>query len=513
MFNAERLCREVAQKREGVKSAGGPSYAEYLEVWNAFGAYLRSTLEQRRGLHLHNFAKIGFVAHMGRPNSAPEIRPHFQLTEQFCRACNMPPDMSRRHLKAPSGEVCPLEDFNFSKAAIKFSHGLSKDQMHSGMKALILRLSEAYAEGKDIQMTVGDIGKLSVRGDRDMRFDFSGDILSMHGCASGPPPPSANVVRKEASMPAHRVSMRQSDAPPHVLEAAASGGYRPGTPAQARPLGQSMSNPNLEAIAGAPPPSPGLSVKGGNSLSATQLRQEVAYKEAMDRHISALEARAAEAIAEREAWASHMDACLDQERDEINGKRQRAQLNLHFIKHQMAMGEDKKKVQRNEDIEAASAHGFPNFGVAENSGSREFIINQQARIRAELDDQVRTNNTLRNLQKQKERTLEMKQLQANKDEMSMLRNAEKAKKNYDKEALATAWNSDIRMKNIWKAIENHHKVGSKTSSHPPQVYTLDNSLPPPSRSGSVASAGRLMTGNSRRVPLGASSSLSKLEGR
>merc|ERR1711977_491087 len=128
-------------------------------------------------------------------------------------------------------------------------------------------------------------------------------------------------------------------------------------------------------------------------------------------------------------------------------------------------------------------------------------------MRADLDEQVKTNNTLRNLQKRRERALEVDQLQANRMEMAMLREAERAKKAYDKEALATAWNSEIRMKNIWKAIDNHNKVGSQAGSQGPQVLSMDQI--PPSRGSSTVSAGRIMTGSSRRVPLGASSSLSK----
>merc|ERR1712003_219330 len=107
--------------------------------------------------------------------------------------------------------------------------------------------------------------------------------------------------------------------------------------------------------------------------------------------------------------------------------------------------------------------------------------------------------------KQRERNLEINQLEANKHEMAMLRNAERAKKAYDREALATAWNSEIRMKNIWKAIESHNKVGSTSGKQQPQVLGLmdDGGSVPPSRGGSCASAGRLMTGSSRRVPLGA----------
>merc|ERR1719440_2759186 len=126
---------------------------------------------------------------------------------------------------------------------------------------------------------------------------------------------------------------------------------------------------------------------------------------------------------------------------------------------------------------------------------KEFVKGQQARMRQELDDQVRTNSTLRNLAKQRERQLETSQLDANRAEMRMLRDAERAKKAYDREALATAWNSEIRMKNIWKAIDNHNKVGHQASGNAPQVLSVDQI--PPSRGGSsTVSAGRIMTGAS-----------------
>jgi len=249
---------------------------------------------------------------------------------------------------------------------------------------------------------------------------------------------------------------------------------------------------------------PALSLGGGSEpavLTAQQYKREAAYKEAMDRHISAMEARANEVVQEREHWQEHVQACLEQERDEIQQKRMRNQQNLYFLQHQMALGEQKRKEQRKEDIATASAHEFPKFTEPDPTELRDFKTGQQSRMRSDLDDQVRTNNTLRNLAKQRERALEVNQLETNRQEMTMLRNAERAKKAYDREALATAWNSEIRMKNIWKAIESHSKVGS----NPDMADGM-----PPSRGGSTVSAGRMMAGSSRKVPLGASSSLSRL---
>lgn len=425
----------------------------------------------------------------------------------------MSPEAMRRLTKPPSGEICPLEDFNFSKASIKFSNQLTKDQVTAGLRAIVQRIGEVIADGREVQVTLGEVGRLVCRGDREPQFIFSpqyaGEGRPGTGAYNGGGDATVRggaAFRREALAAAQGLGVYAGEgavSPKRAPEEPLLYPPEPTTPARAVSLPHSASAPVLVT-------SP-ASWTSTAKLTGTQFKKEIAYKEAMDRHISAMEARAAEAIAERQAWQQNQDECMSQERGEIHSKRARAQLNLHHLKHQIQMDEERKREQRKEDIATASAHDFPNFGVAESSGSKDFVKDQQARLRAELDEQVRTNNTLRNLAKQRERTMELNQLQANREEMAMLRNAERAKKVYDREALATAWNSEIRMKNIWKAIDNHNKVGSANSSHAPQVLPLDG-LPPPSRGGSVKSAARLLTGSSRRMPLGASSSLSRLEG-
>ena len=50
---------------------------------------------------------------------------------------------------------------------------------------------------------------------------------------------------------------------------------------------------------------------------------------------------------------------------------------------------------RKDDIEAASAHDFPAFSEVHPNEMKDFIKAQQEKVRQSLDDQVRTNNTLR----------------------------------------------------------------------------------------------------------------------
>jgi len=519
MLTLDGLLQEVAQKRAKFQSKESDSGAtDYAEVWNAYVEYLKTCLEQKRGLHLSNFCKVGWHTSRGGKGSA---RPVFQLTDHFCRAY-LPQEAARKQaaILATDADLSSLEDFNFSKAAIKFSQQLTKDQMFTGLRSIVQTIGEAMSEGREVSVRFGDVGKLICR-ERDPRFHFISDNQGLEGLEASTAPlaeggrTSGASFRRSAPEEAKHLGVRgsasgaQLDAtnrrpltpPPEDAEVypdplfeGGGGGYNP-------QLSRAASEGRLTAASG-------TSSRGRTPiLSNQQFKREVAYKEAMDRHIGEMESRASEVMMERAAWNQHINECMSQEMDDMQQKRLRAKENSHFLEQQIHLYENKKRDQRKEDIVAASAHEFPKFAEPAESEKKDFVHGQQARMRADLDDQVRTNATLRNLAKQRERALELNQLEANRQEMAMLRNAERAKRAYDREALATAWNSEIRMKNVWKAIDNHNKVGS----HVPQVLSTDD--PPMSRGSSVLSAGRIMTGSSRKVPLGASSSLTKIESR
>jgi len=535
MCSLDGIIQDIVHKRGKVEKKDGESgQLEYTSVWTALVRYVQACLEQRRGLHITNFCKIGWQLEKKRQGGKAVYRPFFQFAEQFCRSY-LSQEASRKNVAPQNAELCPFEDFNFSKAAIKFSQNLTKDQVFVGVRSLVQRIGEVIAENKEVDITIDDVGRLICRGDRDPRFQFAPELYIREGIEAPLAVADEGVTQKTSASfrrggneealslgiqgsskpgPLTTVQEEQFEPQPSAFEPEAMPPVtntqdferyiRHEPPAMAQDFVDYSSEPPRRLMSGGSAMS---MVSQTPSLTNTQYKKEVAYKEAMDRHISAMEARASEAMFEREAWSQHVHACQEQERDEIQQKRLKAQMNLNFLQHQIKIGEEKKKEQRKEDIVAASAHDFPQLSLLTDEDRKTFFHGQQARMRADLDDQVRTNHTLRNLAKQRERTIEVNQLESNKREMAMLRNAERAKKAYDREALATAWNSEIRMKNIWKAIESHNKVGS----HPPQVLLTDSL--PPSRGSSAMTAGRLLTGSSRRVPLGASNSMGQLEVR
>eukprot|EP00747_Dinoflagellata_sp_TGD_P164263 gnl/TRDRNA2_/TRDRNA2_183954_c0_seq1.p1 gnl/TRDRNA2_/TRDRNA2_183954_c0~~gnl/TRDRNA2_/TRDRNA2_183954_c0_seq1.p1 ORF type:complete len:536 (+),score=133.69 gnl/TRDRNA2_/TRDRNA2_183954_c0_seq1:74-1681(+) len=516
MYKLDNLLQDVAQKRGRLAKDSDGSSTDYHEAWNAYMKYAKSCMEQRRGLALSSFCKIGWQSEKTR-NAKVQYRPFFQLTEQFCRA--YAPNEARK-IGAPQGEreMCPFEDFNFSKAAIKFSNQLTKDQVFTGIRSIVQALGEYAAEGRQADIEFGDIGRLCCK-EQEFRFHFASDIYAREGLEAPEPggsvlQPSAPAFSRNAPEEAMSLGVRGTGVgevpdynampedtiqefdngipapmPMEDLYGIGGGGYEAGpAPPSRRSLGSCASAPSLTSGAR---PNP--------LLTAAQFKREVAYKEAMDRHISEMEEKAMTALKERDEWNSHVAACLEQEKSELSGSRTRAKENRQFIEQQMRFGDKKRKQQRADEVEAASAHGFPVFHQPQEEDLVEFTKGQQARMRKDLDDQVRTNNTLRNLAKQRERQMEVGQLEANRQEMALLRQAERAKKAYDREALSTAWNSEIRLKNIWKAIDSHGQSG--TGSQPPQVLYTDSV--PPSRGSSTVSAGRMMTGSKRTVPMGA----------
>lgn len=530
MYNLAKLLDDVAQKRGRLLAKDGPTSGppEYAEVWSAFTSYIKACMAEKRGLHMPLFCKIGWRVDRRSKGSA-SVRPFFQLTDQFCRAY-LSAEAVKKHQQqmVPEKDVCQLEEFNFSKAAIKYSQQLTKDQVFTGLRAIIQRLGELVAEGKDGEILLGEVGRLRCggAGGREPTFQFSGEVYAMEGQH----PPNIPAAPKEETPAAFskdmpREAMGLGIRGTNAVASSGDLGFTVGVDTiKAEPLpkiyeevlppvspdpyyeDQEVPPPRLATSASAPQLSVG-------QPSTTELKQGFAYKEAMERHVKALEQRAQEAVAEHDAWNQHVVDCLEQEREEILSKRFRAKDNLQFLQGQMAQTENRKRSQRKEDIEAASAHEFPIMQAqAKEESKKQFLSGMQQRLRADLDAQVRTNNTLRNLAKQRERALEIDHLESLRTEMTHLRGAERAKKAYEREALSSAWNSDVRLHNIMKAIDSHGKSGSAAArGATPQVLVTD--ALPSGRGTPMGSAGRIMTGSQRRLPLGASGSLGQLEAR
>merc|ERR1719460_2445318 len=102
--------------------------------------------------------------------------PFFQVTEPFARTY-CPQEVAK--LKMPMGdrELTAFEEFNFSKAAIKHSNSLTKDQVFTGLRGIVQQLGEAVSDGQDVDLDFGSVGRLLVR-EKEPRFSFSAAMLN-----------------------------------------------------------------------------------------------------------------------------------------------------------------------------------------------------------------------------------------------------------------------------------------------------------------------------------------------
>eukprot|EP00392_Amoebophrya_sp_AT5.2_P010444 g10504.t1 len=78
--------------------------------------YIASCLDQKKGLNITNFCKIGYYKEKTREGA--KLKPFFQLGESFAQTFAV--DNKKAASKIDERDQCPYEEFNFSKAGIKF---------------------------------------------------------------------------------------------------------------------------------------------------------------------------------------------------------------------------------------------------------------------------------------------------------------------------------------------------------------------------------------------------------
>merc|ERR1712070_521770 len=126
-------------------------------------------------------------------------------------------------------------------------------------------------------------------------------------------------------------------------------------------------------------------------LGQFKTRHEHAFQEAMDRHITEIESQANEAVRSKERWENHLQNCLVQERKDMEWRRALAKENSELLQEQMALNEQKRANGRQQYIEGASAHDFPNFTDPPQQELREYSKTKQQQLKEELDAQVLVN--------------------------------------------------------------------------------------------------------------------------
>lgn len=141
--------------------------------------YAVECLDRGKGIAVPSLGSFTWQASKlrGRPIS----RPHCTFSDAFLRAAGISapvvgdPSGPSQHL---ASEV-PVEDFNFSKAAIRFSQRLTKDHIFSGLRAMVQQMADVVSQGRQVCLELS-FGALHAK-ERSVSFAFSPKFISKHG--------------------------------------------------------------------------------------------------------------------------------------------------------------------------------------------------------------------------------------------------------------------------------------------------------------------------------------------
>jgi hypothetical protein len=521
MYTLKDLFADVLKKR-GPLTGPGKGVEDYAEVWDCYNRYNTALFNEKKGLNTTNFCKMGWVIERRRQTGKNVCRPYFQLAESFCRGFGVEAPKAP-HI--PEKDFCPFEELNFSKAAIKYSSKMTKDQMFSGLRYLVQGLGEAVGRGATVMLEF-EQGRLLVQ-ERKPRFAFDAKIYAREGIQAPADavediqyapsvtfaPPSEEALKLQLKGEAAGV-----EATPYVHPSAPEPAPVREEPMPAyddfqyrREAGADVLGQQLDKGAPTYDHDEMSTVSGSYSMGETEAedaanKQHFAYKEALERHITEMEIRASEAVKERQQWENHISRCLQQERQDFEKKRARENENQEYLTQQMRWNEEARHDQRRHMVEVASSHDFPHFSEPPEAQLKLAVHEQQGKFRGDLDFQVRTNNALREMSRQKERELENSQLEANRSELKNMRDAERLRQAADKSALTQSWDQEIRMKGIWKAIENHTNAAAHSQPLQAGVQPDFGSAGGDNRAMLRSSSGASST-SSRRMPGGMHMSL------
>jgi len=251
-----------------------------------------------------------------------------------------------------------MEDFNFSKAAIRFSAQLTRDVVSAGLRALVQQIGQAMGQGRLVVLDLS-FGRL-IAEERTVRLDFSPEImmgqdLEPHEMQQLP------EVGKDAQRPVATFSTtgpsREQLRGLNLIgsKAKASQGQQlQGGPA-AGGSGSSCTALTADSSTAQRTTAPAMShaadICGGDAAtprvpSARPQQANATYSEALHREITALEMRASEAMRDRaELEGGIIRDAMQESRKKAERQAQERQ-NAEFLQQQIEAREARRQTER-----------------------------------------------------------------------------------------------------------------------------------------------------------------------
>jgi hypothetical protein len=464
----DQLLSEVLRLRGPLVKRPDPfdsGLAGYDKVWDAFNRYLTETISKRQTLNIPNFCKIGWrVEEQLGPKHGARLRPHFQLADGFSRVYGLE---SKTHAVVADMCLAKIEEFNFSKAAIKYSQNLTKENFFLGLRAIVQHIGEVIAHGMSVSLDF-EIGKL-LSNDRDVRFAFESELYRKEGldvpdCAVQSIDYKPSVTFAPPSKDALGLSLQGAGCRDGDVRACAFGGFDDrGGPIVS--IDDNARNAEKRSIDGKSSDARGAcqaslgpagfdQVPAGASMSPGCTPQEACRHAALYRHKKLIESEAARAYEETSQWEEHLKRCVAEDKRDAECRRALAVEHSDQLRAQMQQVTTRRV--REESIEQASTHDFPNFReTPETTGIFEYMRERRANLRQDLDQQVKTKQLALQAEKDRDRLLEAYHVEASKRELEQINEQKAGKRQAEMSGLRDAWSRDAYLKNVRKAIHDH----------------------------------------------------------
>mmetsp|Transcript_12554 Transcript_12554/g.22174 ORF Transcript_12554/g.22174 Transcript_12554/m.22174 type:complete len:553 (+) Transcript_12554:104-1762(+) len=461
MYTVDQLLEDAAAHRSALTRRGTD---DVQQAWDALNRYICDVLDKKQTLNVSNFCKIGWKVEEGW-HLKPQMRPHFSVSEAFARACNAD---SRSQLAAPIKSLALLEEFNFSKCALRFSTSLTKDLVFMGLRAIIAQLADVIASGQEvcIDMEAGTLRST----ERVVSFNFLADFYEREGLEAPKDAPKPSDYRPsktfgEPTADAMSLSVQGSSKAKSSAKATGLGGFNEsgvGLPSRRPQTSGTEETAGYQAT-----------VTSGSGLS----KEELAQRQAMERYIDQMNQEASAVIKAQDLWEDHLQRCIDEEKKDLAWRHALARDYQESLKDQIREQEERKTQGRQHAIEQASMHEFPDFTQVPEVNVYDYLMQRRQNLKDDLDQQVEIKRRQKETQKKQESELDSQNTEANRRLMQKEKHQESIKGDKTKQECKQSWQDNSRLRTVTKAIDDYQKTDPSTRGNmADMVSTLKSTL-------------------------------------
>jgi hypothetical protein len=363
------------------------------------------------------------------------MRPCFYLSNAFLQSFGIGNRATQLINNRAHTDMNSVETFNFHTAAVKYSSGLTKDEVFNSIRSIIQVIGE-YASKSQYTLRIDfNIGTLYLGAYRN-QFSFNKrlrEIVEPGSCEID----SYSEISCKSRLTS---SSHHTDVFPHEsVSVTSSSAHRPRRSLSIH-TAPSTEEPKQRSA----------------SAHLSPSRQESAYRAALARHLSELEQRSSEAVKARKQWDDHVKSSTLLSELETENRRKIERENAQFLLQQMSESSLRKKTQRNDEIDSINRLvGFPRFTEPPESDLKTHQRQSGESIRKELDNQVRSGKCSRSAELSNDKKIALKMNESSRRELEDLRKAEEEKRRTEKGVLRESWDRDIQIKNSWKTIDQY----------------------------------------------------------